>query len=235
MMLEFCRGGKTVLTPLPLLPNFRRKEPAMLDKSKVCFKCKIEKESKFFFSEKKSKDGMSHYCKSCVKDYNTQRKRTKHGLILSMFEKQTFHSKTRGHGKQGYVLQEFMQWVYSQDNFNSLYEDWVNSNYQTYKRPSVDRIDDILGYSIQNIQLMTWGENREKQNNDLRNANGSTGKAICKSVLQYSKDNIFIKSHKSISIASRETNTNRTSIVSCLTGAYKTANNFIWKYSEEEE
>ena len=29
MKLEFSRGGKTVLTPLPLLPNFRRKEPTM--------------------------------------------------------------------------------------------------------------------------------------------------------------------------------------------------------------
>lgn len=29
MMLEFSRGGKTILTPLPLLPNFRRKEPTM--------------------------------------------------------------------------------------------------------------------------------------------------------------------------------------------------------------
>ena len=28
-MLEFSRGGKTILTPLPLLPNFRRKEPTM--------------------------------------------------------------------------------------------------------------------------------------------------------------------------------------------------------------
>lgn len=29
MKLEFSRGGKTILTPLPLLQNFRRKEPTM--------------------------------------------------------------------------------------------------------------------------------------------------------------------------------------------------------------
>ena len=40
---------------------------------------------------------------------------------------------------------------------------WKSSGYNRWTKPSVDRLDDNLGYSFDNIQLMTWKENNEKQ------------------------------------------------------------------------
>lgn len=52
-------------------------------------------------------------------------------------------------------------------------------------------------------------------------------------VYQYDLDNNFIKEFKSISQASKETETNRTSITQCLNGKLKTANNYIWKKKQK--
>lgn len=51
-----------------------------------------------------------------------------------------------------------------------------------------------------------------------------------RSVSQFTKSGKFIKSYKSIKIASIETTTSRTGIQNCLSGLAKSANEFIWKY-----
>lgn len=48
-------------------------------------------------------------------------------------------------------------------------------------------------------------------------------------VLQYDLEMNFIKEFNSISEASKETNTNRTSLTQCLNNKLKSANKFIWK------
>ena len=48
-------------------------------------------------------------------------------------------------------------------------------------------------------------------------------------VLQYDLEMNFIKEFNSISEASKETNTNRTSLTQCLNNRLKSANKFIWK------
>lgn len=57
---------------------------------------------------------------------------------------------------------------------------------------------------------------------------------LSKGVIQYSLDGVFIKEFLSISQASVETDTNRTSITQCLKGKIKTANRFIWKLKEPD-
>lgn len=48
-------------------------------------------------------------------------------------------------------------------------------------------------------------------------------------VLQYDLETNFIREFNSISEASKETNTNRTSLTQCLNNKLKSANKFIWK------
>lgn len=53
-----------------------------------------------------------------------------------------------------------------------------------------------------------------------------------KPILQFTKDNIFIREWKSIKQASNELNICESSIVRCCQGKLKSANNFVWKYKE---
>lgn len=55
-------------------------------------------------------------------------------------------------------------------------------------------------------------------------------KAISKSIIQYNKDNSFIKEWNSISDASKELKINLGNIISCCKNIRKTAGKFIWKY-----
>lgn len=50
-------------------------------------------------------------------------------------------------------------------------------------------------------------------------------------VNQYTLENVIIKTWISISEASKQTKTSKSSIIRCCKNKQKTANNFIWKYS----
>lgn len=54
-----------------------------------------------------------------------------------------------------------------------------------------------------------------------------------KKVVQLDLDGKYIATHNSLEEASKATNTRRTSISGCVTGAIKTANKFIWVYEDE--
>tara|TARA_R110001592_G_C13111372_1_gene744980 strand:+ start:9 stop:716 length:708 start_codon:yes stop_codon:yes gene_type:complete len=56
--------------------------------------------------------------------------------------------------------EQFFKWINEETNVVQLYTDWVNSDYNTSSKPSVDRINPEFGYNIGNIRLITWADNR---------------------------------------------------------------------------
>lgn len=64
--------------------------------------------------------------------------------------------------------------------------------------------------------------------NMQHNANN---KPNSRKVIQYDKENNIINRFNSIKDASRQTNTNDTSIIHCCSGKFKTAGGYVWKYA----
>lgn len=151
------------------------------------------------------------------------------GFSTLIYHRQKNTSKRRGHNPPLYTKEELMVWLKKQDNFNLLWSNWVYSGYKTELVPSVDRLDDYKGYSLDNIQLITWEENNKKANDDEKN--GINNKRA-KPVLMFSIDNIFIKKYHSISQASRIEGINKWSIIRCCKGSkqYTHAGGYKWKY-----
>lgn len=59
----------------------------------------------------------------------------------------------------------FMMKFYNDEQFNTVYQKWVDSNRDRWARPSLDHIQPISkggGYELSNLQVLTWFENRAK-------------------------------------------------------------------------
>ena len=152
---------------------------------------------------------------------------TKKGIVTRLFSNQKLGSTKRGHAKPSYTKGELSNWLFSNKKFDVIYEEWVKSGYLKTMRPSVDRIDDTKGYSFDNIQLMTWGENNNKAYRDQMYGTKFDGQ---RRVIKISISGDEICGYVSISEAIRR-NPRASKVSECCSGIRKTAGGFRWRYA----
>lgn len=161
-------------------------------------------------------------CKKCDIKRALDRHRTKDGLIADIYNGQ------RKRNKVTYSLVEFKEWIYSQMRFHELFDIWKNKEYDMMLIPSVDRKNPNQCYSLGNIQLLTWQENKykgyedRKSGLDLRNTRK----------VKYYIDGIEVAQFASIMIASRELNIKRENIKNSLIKGHKEGGKRIWVYAD---
>ncbi len=205
-----------------------------------CRDCGIEaqniKDLEVFAKHKQSKHGRKNLCSVCQqkrairwasqskersRERNKKHNHTFKGLLTRFYSHQKGSSTKRGHKPPDYTKEELSGWVRAQPNFKKLFKEWEDSNYETYKRPSVDRLDDSKGYSFDNIRLVTWKEN-ERSFHDLSK----------KVVLQIDKDGTIVAKHNSLNEAGKAIGTTAEMVGRVCRGQYgrKSHKGFIWKY-----
>ena len=208
---------------------------------KECTQCKEIKDFTEFYKDKRSKDGLYSACKTCHNGdskqrtkYNEEYYRTKDGLVTRVYSNQKTGSKRRGHSVPTYTKQELKDWLFSQKKFHKLYDNWKESGHKKILAPSCDRKDNNKGYSLNNICLMTWQENRQNGYDDMR-----AGKLIHKynpqkPVIQYDLEGNKIAEYHAIREAGRQTNINHWSIGNCCRGSQLTAGWFNWSFKDPQ-
>lgn len=150
-----------------------------------------------------------------------ERNRSLRGLICQRYARQKKSSNKREHDKPAYTIEELVSWCFKQDLYFKLFDNWVYSDYDTNLSPSIDRIDSNLPYTLDNIQLMTWQENKHKGYEEAKVNSGFR-------VAQYDLDANFIQEFISAREASRCTKIHHISAV--CAGTRKTAGGFKWRY-----
>ena len=90
------------------------------------------------------------------------------GVIAVIYRKQFERSRLKGWPMPNYSKEWLRDNLLSGEKFEKLYVAWVNSGYNRMDKPSIDRINHDLPYTKDNIQLMTWRENREKENIEVK-------------------------------------------------------------------
>lgn len=156
---------------------------------------------------------------------NKKYHQTKIGLVSRIYRNQKRHSKDRGHKPPTYTRQELQDWLFAQAQFHILFDNYKRLDFQKDYAPSVDRIKDSIGYTMANIQLITFRENLQKacENRQFREIK----------VAQYRKDGVFVKYFASADKASKRLGINQGNIVSCCKGNRKTAGGYIWSYAND--
>ena len=170
-------------------------------------------------------------CKPCSSIVAKERNKTPNGVVSMMYSNQRMTSRKMGRPAPDYTLAELREWVLSQPNWNTLYSAWVNSGYDKYIKPSCDRINSSLPYTLSNLQLVTFQDNLNNKSNDNRKGLhlGANGKPI----RQLTKEGVLVKEYPSVFYAMRELGKNEQSssnIHQVCKGIWKTAYGYKWEY-----
>lgn len=200
---------------------------------KICKSCKEEKSIEEFYSHQKMTDGRLNICKECVKsrvrnhykENGDQSALKEKGVVRVIYKSQKRHQRLRGHGLMPYTKSELEDWLYK-NGFKRLYDLWISNGMKSADKPSVDRIDSNLGYSLENIQLGTWQQNRDAQAKDIVSGEGSSGKR-CKATLKLDENNKVICRYVSYSSAARDMGYNLERQIKL---GIKCRNGFFWRY-----
>lgn len=145
-------------------------------------------------------------------------RKTPKGVLTNMYS----HMKRRN--KVEFTLPEFHAMYLNDKKFIRLHDEWIKSGCKKAKKPSIDRINNKKHYSVDNIHMLTWEENRFKQTMERRSRKGavaqlSNGRLIC-----------IFKSQREAAI---KTKIHQGNISSALTGDREKAGGYEWRYINE--
>ena len=156
-------------------------------KEKECFICHKIKPIDEFYTHKEMVDGHLNKCKECVKKYMRSRRvecrkldYKRHHYNPERLLKHRYYAirfRTTSKAKCGaqrnrkyaerapdFTLEEWMDWCHNKTwgTFISLYRQWQESGFERRFAPSIDRIDNERGYTLDNLQWLTASGNYRK-------------------------------------------------------------------------
>ncbi|MCB4211179.1 hypothetical protein IAR49_10240 [Lactiplantibacillus plantarum] len=115
---------------------------------------------------------------------------TEKGVITNLYQKLNKRNNNNGFGDVQFNLKDFYDWSMKDENFHRLFKIWRFDNYNKISKPSVDRINPLIGYEFYNMQWLSWNENYYKGIYEV-------AKKKEKPVAMY-KNNIYIGKFKSV-------------------------------------
>lgn len=158
--------------------------------------------------------------KDSLVEYTRRWRKTSVGLLSTIYSSQLVTSKKRGFPLPTYSAEDLREKFLTNEKYKRLHEQWVKSKFNKSLTPSIDRINNKYPYKLDNIQILTWAENRFKQIMERRNRGGA--------IFQTMGDSI-VKKYLSQRDAAIKTGISQSNIGSVINGKRKTAGGYGWK------
>lgn len=150
-------------------------------------------------------------------------RKTPKGVLTNLYSKMKERNIAKGFGNLPFTLSELHSKYLGDKTFCALFSAWENSEYEKDKKPSFDRINPTLGYSLENIKIKTWGENRSK-------ADWEKSFIYTTPVVMFDENGKLIREFGSTKEASIITGLRQSGITSCCQGRYKSTGGYVFKY-----
>lgn len=184
-VLKIDKHGPAILANYTVTTIKYFKEHVYPYKKKICSICKKLKDIKEYGKQPMGYGGYRSNCHECRK----MERRGYFSLAMDMYSKQKLRERKNSiKYKVSYSKEEFIEYITKKSKYKKLYKKWLESDYATDLKPSIDRKNSNKGYSFNNIQIITWKDN---------NIKGRFEK-FKKPITQYSLDGVYIKTFKSV-------------------------------------
>lgn len=142
---------------------------------KKCSVCKIDKKLEDFHKKSSNIDGLDYGCKKCANKKIRDRRKSNNNLTTKNYEKtlkgklvRTYRNmlsrvkgilKNKAHLYEGLEIlskEGFYDWSLKNPDYISLFNNWVESDYNLKLCPSIDRVDPSKGYILENMRWVTF-------------------------------------------------------------------------------
>lgn len=150
-------------------------------------------------------------------------RRTPKGVLTTLYSKMKERNTKKGFGFLPFTLDDLHSRYLTDDTFLRLFCEWEESGYQKNLKPSFDRVNPTVGYSMENIEIKTWGENRRK-------ADWEKSFIYTTPVVMFDKNGIKIREFGSTKEASIVTGIRQSGITACCQGKYKHTKGYVFRY-----
>lgn len=145
---------------------------------KICSTCNKDKKLEDFHKKSSNLDGLDYDCKLCANKKVRDRRKTTNNTTTKKYERtkkgklvRTYRNmlsrvkgilKNKSHLYEGLPIldkESFYEWSLSNEDYNRIFDNWVDKNYDLKFSPSIDRKNTDKGYILDNIRWITFSEN----------------------------------------------------------------------------
>ena len=151
-------------------------------------------------------------------------RKTPKGVLTNLYSKMKERAKNKNIDEPDFTLEELHNMYLNDKVYFRLFNEWVKSNYSKALKPSIDRINNKKGYTKDNIHIISWKDNRFKQSMERKSRKGKVAQIL---------NGKIVKIWNSQREAYKRLNLSQSMLSGVLTGKYKQAYGFEWKYIYE--